>query len=254
MRKTWCLVVTFMLAAAAVAAAPPGFTADELVQKNIAALGGREKLAAIHSLKFTGTTSFGGGDFILHMPCVTYQKRPGLLREERTMQGLTAITAYDGTDAWSLQPFGGRRDPDRLPPDVVKLLAVAADIDTPLVDYAKKGHRVEYLGTEDVDGTDAHKLKVTLAGGNMHYYYLDPDYFLVIRVVTQTKIRGVEQEQETDFSDYELVDGVYMPLAIESGPKGGPHGYKQEWEKVETNVPIDDSMFAFPAPAKDPAQ
>ena len=39
-----------------------------------------------------------------------------------------------------------------------------ADIDGPLVDWKSKGHKVEYLGTEDMDGTQAHKLKVTAAG------------------------------------------------------------------------------------------
>ena len=62
--------------------------------------------------------------------------------------------------------FGGRKDPQKLSADDIKDLGIEADLEGPLVDYAKKGHKVEYLGTEDVDGTAAHKLRVTYATGN----------------------------------------------------------------------------------------
>ncbi|MFN7974800.1 MAG: hypothetical protein U0166_21025 [Acidobacteriota bacterium] len=224
-------------------------TADELIAKNIEARGGREKLKAIQSMKTTGKVTMGGDDGVLEMAFTSYSKRPGSLRRERTIQGLTAVTAFDGNDGWTLQPFGGRREPEKLPPDVVKSLRDDGDVDGPLVDYKQKGHVVEYLGTEDVDGTLAHKLKLTLKSGNIEYVYLDPDYFLEIRVVSIEKVRGVEEEGETDFGNYELVDGVYMPFSVESGARGGPKGYKVTVEKVEVNVPVDDAMFHFPAPA-----
>jgi len=182
------------------------------------------------------------------MDFAVLQKRGGFLRRERSMQGLTAITAFDGESGWTLQPFGGRREPQKLPPDVVKGLRVDADIDGPLMDYKEKGHAVEYLGTEDVDGTEAHKLKVTLKDGDVQYIYFDPDYFLPIRLVSQETVRGVEEETETDFGNYERVNGVYMPFSIESGPRGGPKGSKITLQKVEANVAIDDSLFRFPQP------
>jgi outer membrane lipoprotein-sorting protein len=116
-----------------------------------------------------------------------------------------------------------------------------------LVDWQAKGHKVEYQGTEDVDGTEAHKLKVTLKNGNVQTMYFDPDYFLEIRTISQTTVRGVKQEQETDVGNYELVDGVYMPFSVESGPKGGPKSQKVQIEKIETGVAIDPAQFAFPA-------
>lgn len=224
-------------------------TADELIAKNIEARGGRAKLEAIRSLRLTGKATFGGGDFIMEQEWTGLQKRPGFLRHERSMQGLTAITAFDGEVGWTLQPFGGRREPQKLPQDSVKSLRVEADLDGPLVDHKAKGHAVEYLGTEDVDGTDAHKLKVTLRDGDVQYIYLDPDYFLEIRVLYQTKVRGVEEEGETDLGNYREVEGVMMPFSIESGEKGGPKGFKLTFEKVEVNVAIDDSLFRFPEPA-----
>ena len=41
----------------------------------------------------------------------------------------------------------------------------------PLVDYRRKGHKVELLGKEKVEGVDAYKLKLTLKGGEVKYIY-----------------------------------------------------------------------------------
>lgn len=251
MRHLPCLTAIVLFTAALAAR---GMTADELIAKNIEARGGREKLRAIQSLKAIGKVTMGGGDGVMEMAFTDMTKRPGLMRRERSMQGLTAITAYDGQVGWSLQPFGGRREPQRLPPDIVKSLAVEADIDGPLVDAKEKGNKVAYLGTEDVDGTDAHKLKVTLRNGDVQYVYLDPDYFLEIRIDSQEMVRGVEEESETDFGNYEKVNGVFIAFSIEMGGKGGPKGYKITIEKVEANASIDDALFHFPAPVAPPAK
>src|SRR5438093_257134 len=135
------------LSAGAAGTAGAAMTADELIAKNVEARGGRAKLKEIKSLKATGKATFGGGDSVRELALTILQKRPGFLRRERSMQGLTAITAFDGEVGWSLWPFGGRREPEKLPPDIVKTLRVDADIDGPLVDYKEKGHSVEYLGT-----------------------------------------------------------------------------------------------------------
>jgi len=170
-----------------------------------------------------------------------------MMRMEVTLQGMTAVTAWDGSVGWQVQPFQGRIDPERMAADDVKGPQLAADIDGPLVDAKGKGNTVESMGTEDVDGTDAYKLKVTLKNGGVRYVYLDPDYFLEIRTLDQTTIRGVLTEQETDLGNYELVNGVYLPFSMEIGAKGGPKGQKITIDKVEANVEINDAVFHFPA-------
>ena len=223
------------------------WTADELITKNIAARGGIEKIRAIQSIRTSGTMRFGGGNFSLDLAFVQMAKRPGMYRTEVSVQGLTAISAYDGSIGWQIQPFQGRIDPEKMAADDAKPLKRSADLDGPLVDYKAKGSTVEYLGTEDVDGTDAHKLKVTFDDGDVRYVYLDPDYFLEIRFIDQTKIRGVQIEQETDLGAYEEVNGVFFPFSTETGPKGQPKGQKITMEKAEANVPLEDSLFHFPA-------
>jgi hypothetical protein len=234
----------------ALASNASALTVDELVSKNIEARGGIDAIRAIQSIKASGRMNFSGGDFSVDLGFVAMNERDAKVRSEATIQGLTQITAYDGKEAWTINPFQGRRDPERMSAEDAKSLEVQADIDGPLVDWRQKGHQVEYLGTEDMDGTEAHKLKVTLKNGDIQYRYLDPDYFLEILVVNQTRRRGVESEFETEMGNYEKVGGVYMPFAMESGPKGGRRGQKITIEKAEVNVDIDDSQFAFPQAAK----
>lgn len=184
-------------------------TADDLIAKNIEARGGLAKIKAIQSLRIEGTRiRSGGGNEMVY---VEIRKRPGAMRTETTQQGLTMIRALDGKEGWAVQPFRGRKEPEKLSADAVKEMAYDADLEGPLVDYRAKGYQVEYLGTEDVDGTEAHKLKLTRPAGDLDFIYLDPDYFLEIRRLSQHRVRGTEIETETDCGAYQQVNGVYFP-------------------------------------------
>jgi hypothetical protein len=126
-----------------------------------------------------------------------------------------------------------------------------AEIGGPLENWKADGKTITYLGTEDVEGTEAHKLKVVRKNGDVSYVYLDPDYFLEIRIVDQRMEQGARVEVETDLGDYEKVNGVYFPFSIESGSKGSNDKQKTIIEKGEANIPVDESIFAFPTkPAK----
>ena len=130
--------------------------------------------------------------------------------------------------------------------DDTKSLMEDAEIDGPLVDWKTKGSTVEYLGTEDVDGTLAHKLKVVRKNGDVTFVYLDPDAFLEIRRTTQRVEQGAQVEVETDVGDYEKIAGVFLPFSIESGRKGDPDKQKIVIDKAEPNISVDDATFKFP--------
>ena len=115
-----------------------------------------------------------------------------------------------------------------------------------MVDWKAKGSTVEYLGREDVDGTDAHKLKVVRKNGDVSFVYLDPDHFLEIRVVTGRIRHGAYEEVETDLGDYEKAGGVFVPTSIEAGHKGASDKQRIIIDKLEANVPVDDAIFHFP--------
>ncbi len=222
-------------------------TVDEILAKNVAARGGESRLKAIRTLCITGKTIFSFGDSQIEAGWGQVQKRPGMLRSEVTLQGLTAVDTYDGKEGWTLQPFGGRRDAQKHSADESRQLAEQADIEGPLVDWKEKGHTVEFLGTEDVDGTPALKLRVNLKGGNTEYVYLDPDSALEIRTETVTRVRGTETITDTDLGSYEQVEGVWFPFSLEQTQKGGGGGSQRyDVERAEANVELDDSIFAFP--------
>ena len=240
----------YRIAAALMMMAAPGafaYTAAELAAKNVEARGGIEKLNAIQSLRVSGKLLRNGGTVELGYGMLV--ERPSAIRYEVQLQGLTKVQAYDGSQAWQINPFQGRKDPEKLSADAAKALGEdAADFTGTLVGYQSKDYKLDYLGTEDVDGTEAHKLRVTRPNGDVAYVYLDPDHFLEIRVVNRRIEHGVPNETITDYGDYEQVSGVYLPFAQESYQKGSSNRQKVQIEKAQANVTADKSLFEFPAP------
>ena len=232
------------------AAAATAQTAEELVAKNLQAKGGVEKIKAIRSLRMTGRMDQGG----FKLDVGEEAKLPDMLRQTFTFQGMTGIEAYDGSVAWRISPFEGRKDPEMMGEDDSRVLIEDADFYGPLVDYQAKGNKIEYLGHDTVDGDDALRLKVTLKNGDIIYYLLDPDTFLEIRTERQTFIRGSIRESVQELGSYKQVDGVYFPFSVDSGPKSNPNARARvTFAKIEANVDIPDSDFKMPAAPATPS-
>ncbi len=235
-----------MIALAVLAPCLLAQSVDEIIAKNLQARGGADKLKSVKSIKSTATMSMGPG---IEAPGTLIQKRPALARLEFTVQGLTAVQAYDGKNGWQIMPFMGKKDPELMSADEAKEIEENADLDGPLVDYKSKGHQVELQGKEKIEGTDAYKLKVTLKNGDVQTIYIDSDSFLDIKEVTKRTVRGTEQEIESAIGDYKPVEGIMFPFAVESGIKGTDQKQKLTITKVELNVPADDSLFKMPVAA-----
>jgi hypothetical protein len=217
---------------------------DELLQKNLEARGGADKVAAIHTLKSEGKLLFGGQ---IELALTQYQKAPDSVRTEASVQGLTAVQAWDGKEGWQISPFQGRKDPEKMSADDAKALADDAPIAGALIGARERGAKIDYLGTEDVDGTEAHKLKVTLKNGDVDYVFLDPDHVLEIRTIAQRSVRGTLVESVTDYGDYEEVGGVYFPFATTTQNKADGSRMQTTIDHAQANVALDDALFAFPA-------
>jgi outer membrane lipoprotein-sorting protein len=224
-------------------AVPAAQTADEVIAKHIEALGGMEKIKAVKTIRMTGKMTLGPG---IEAPVVLELKRPNLLRMDITVQGMVGSQAYDGTTGWTLMPFQGSKVPQQMAADELKMTQEQADLDGPLVDYAAKGNTIELLGKETIEGSDAHKLKVTLKNGVVRTIYIDAEHFLQIKDESKRTIRGTEVDTDTILGDYKDVDGMMFPHAIDSGQKGSPQRQKLMVEKIELNVPIDDARFKMP--------
>jgi outer membrane lipoprotein-sorting protein len=218
-------------------------TVDEVIAKNIQARGGLEKLKSVRTLRTT--VKFSDGSFRAEFR--QENKRPGKVREEFIVQGMAQIQAYDGKTGWQISPFNGRKDPDLMSQDDMKSLIVDGDIDGPLVEYKDKGHKAELVGHDSMEGTDCYKIKLSMKNGDVRYYYLDTDSFLELKEEIQTTIRGALQESELYFGDYEQVNGIYYPFAVEQAQKGSSSRAQFSVEKIEQNLDLDDTLFTMPA-------
>jgi hypothetical protein len=248
-----CTMVAIAVAASAIATSAQ--TADELIAKNLEAKGGLAQIKAIKTLRSTGKLEVQG----FQIAAESEQKPEFLIRQSVTLQGMTQVQAYDGAEGWQINPFQGRREPERMGEDDTRDMVESSDFYGPLVDYKEKGSKVEYIGHDTVDGDDALLLKVTLKNGDVINYYLDPDTYIEIRTLRQMLVRGSVRETFTNLGSYKKVNGVYFPFSIESGsPRNPGSTQKITLTKIEANVPIPDSDFKMPpgppAGAAPPAQ
>ena len=225
----------------ALAAAPP-MTLEQLLQKNYAARGGLEALRAVKSVRMKQHNEGGYGYF----ETLTTTVRGLKSRSDTTSQGMTQSSAVDGFSGWQTNAFEGRKDAIAMSPDDLTAALDDADLDGPLVDWKQKGHVVELLGEEDVDGSPAWKVKVTRKSGTVEFWFLDADTFIEIKVLTQRRVRGALVEYETEFGNYAKVEGVYFPFSYESRRRRSQWTNRSTVDQVEVNVKVDDAFFARP--------
>jgi len=228
-------LAALVLASAGAASAQ---TADELIQKNIAARGGLERMKAITSMRATRIV----GTPFFNVKVVMIRQRPGLLRVEQTPPGRpTTARIVTAEGAWDETPEGWKARPADAAAEARDL---DADFDGFLVDYQQKGHRAEYLGVEKVGGKPAHHLKLTLESGVERHVYLDPDTFLerrhtgLFRLPTNETVPFI-----LDFSDWRDVAGVKFPFAMDEDREAMGQTYAIYVERIDVNVPVDASLF-----------
>ena len=207
-------------------------TVDELIKKSLDARGGIQKVKAIKSARLTAKIIQQG----LEIPLVIQQKRPRFVRVDVTFQGKSQTMAYDGESGWKTDPFQGSPDPEKIAGDDLKEAEEQSDIDGAMVDYKEKGHKVELVGKEEMEGTPVYNLKLTLKNGDVRNIYLDAENYLELKVNLKRKTPGGEIEVDQYVGNYKPVNGLLFTI-----------------EKIELDVPIDDAVFKMPSkPAEKP--
>jgi hypothetical protein len=229
-----------------------GQTADEILEKNLKAMGGKEKIKALQSMRITGTMKMGSMD----APVTITKMRPSNSRMDFTIQGMTGTQAFDGTTGWSLMPFGGNKDPQKMAEVELKDMRADADFDGPTFDYKAKGNKVEFAGKEDVEGTPAYKLHVTTKDGKESNDYFDAENYLMIRSDGIRNIQGQDLEVVITYGDYKTVEGITIAYSMESRVKGKESMGAQSLNitKIDLNPKIDKAIFAMPAAAAKPEE
>src|SRR5256885_11170583 len=228
MRNLLFIVGTFVVAASA--GAQTTLTADDIIARYIKTVGGADKIQSITTLRRIGKyTGEGGFEAIV----VQESTRPNKVREEFSIQGMTGINAYDGSNGWKIDPFGGKKDAEALSEEEMRGIGEDSDFDEPLINYKAKGNKVELVGMDQIEGTDVYKLNLTLKSGDTRYYYMDTDSYVPIKYETKRIIRGTPQESETTLADYKQVGGWFLPFSIESKQKGSSGSQKISLDKIE---------------------
>ncbi len=217
---------------------------DEIVNSNLAARGGMERIRALQSIRATGMATASDGRVA---QVVQEIKRPGFYRLEFSSQGTKAVFAHDGETGWQVAPLQGIMEPQAIVPDTDSEAGIdERDIEGPLVGWREKGHTVELVGRETLAGGEAFKLEVTLADGGTRYDYVDVASRQVVRSDKSETIRGRAVQLEETYSDFREVDGLVFPHHIETHVTDRPEIITINVETVELDPELDDTRFLMP--------
>jgi hypothetical protein len=244
MRTLPLLLLALPGALAAQSPAPPQpLPLDTVLARYTAALGPAQALQTRRTtMRVSGLAPF-------EIPVVIEAMRPNRIRKEVTIQGGAQITAYDGADAWRIDPFvpGGRRPMDVPTAELADLLD-EADFDGVLFDAAAKGHRTRYAapGVITIDGrrVPVHTVTLTRRDGRSSVIHLDARSFLEVQRVDTRPGASRSIEITITPSDYRTVQGIAIPHAIEIAPQGLPTPIRVVIDHVELDVPLDTKRFS----------
>ena len=238
LRKKICWISCLIICCSHFAAAQ---SVDELIQKNIEARGGSDRLKAVETFQLYGKQVRDNVEYVGTMK----KKRPNLIRIDSHIQGQQIVQAFDGKTAWEIDPSDEIYTPQPMQNIDGLLVKLEADIDGHLFGYKGKGHTSEYMGKENLEGTDVHKIKLTLKSCVVLYFYLDAEYFIELKMTAV--IPQPENEIMIDFyySDFKEVNGIMYAHASEARI-GNYTIYQMAIDKIEINIPIDDAIFMIP--------
>ena len=208
-------------------------TADEIISKHLEARGGADKLRALQSMIMEGSMNQGGTDVLMKY----YFQQNKAIKVEFTAAGQSGYNIVTSTEGWLFNPFMGHSAAVAMTAEELKDAQSQLDIQGPLLDYKAKGHKVEYLGKESVQGEEFYKIKLTRVSGKMVTYSINKDY-LVAKFVTTALVQGSEQELTQEYSDYRKTPEGYMVAFKRTSSNN-----EISFDKVEINPKIDDAVF-----------
>ena len=244
-----CVLAACVIAPAAFAqVAPPAPSVEEIVQKNLAARGGREAWQRLQTMAWTGYVDSVATPS-RKLPFLLEQKRPNKTRFELITDGQRSIRLYDGHAGWKLRvnPANGR--PELLPynDDELRYARGAQVIDGPLMDCVAKGGVVTLAGRGMAEGRTAYVLEVRLPSGDIHRLWIDAETFLELRQERPVRSGAGQPGTVTVlFGDYREFEGVMIPTTIETGGGASGSSNKLVIERVALNPELDDGAFARP--------
>lgn len=214
---------------------------DEIVAGYLDNTGGADAWRAITSQRSAVRMSMGPMEFT----ATVTSAMPDRQHIDVDVQGQRLVQAYDGEQAWQINPFAGGTKAQPMSDEEAEQFT-RQEFQSPFLDMADKGHSAEVLGTKEVEGTQTYEVKLTKADGDTEFYYFDAEYLVPIMQamdIAGGPMKG--QRAETYLSDYQEVDGLMMPHFIET-KIGGNSLQKMTITSIENNVAVDDALFRMP--------
>jgi hypothetical protein len=217
---------------------------EEIIDSNIAARGGYDRIRGIDSIRATGTATASGG----RVARVVYEiKRGGLFRLEFSSQGLTSVFAHDDVGAWEVDPLDGQFEPRRVTPGIDSPMGIGErDIESHFVDWKEKRHHVELLGRERLAGGEAFRIKTTLKDGTIRHDYIDVNSRQIVRSDIPRRLGGRDTVVVDTFSDFRETGGLVFPHLVETRVEGRPDVITIVVDGFELNPELDDARFQYP--------
>lgn len=236
MKKTLITVIAIVFAMANVSQAQ---SLSEVLDKHFKAAG-QEKLLAVQSFYIKAKVSQMG----MEMPMEMKIKKPDMFIVSIEMQGQKMIQAFDGQKGWMVAPWVSA-DPQELSGDQLAQAKSQADMEGELYNYEKKGSTAELMGKVNVDGKEMFRIKLTDKNGNLKDYFIDANTYMVSKVKSKVSAQGQTVDVEQIMSENKTIDGITMPMKIESKSPMGTALILME--EVKFNEKFDDAIFKQPA-------
>lgn len=208
-------------------------TVDDVIEKYVTAMGGKEKMMTLTTVKMTGSFNVQGTDVSI----VSTRKHMAGMRLDISVMGTENYQVMTATKGMIFMPIQGQTAPEEMPEDVFKTGQNQLDLQGAFLNYKEKGTAIEMTGKETVDGTECYKLKVTFKNGNKTDYFIDTKSNRIFKTSTKIMANGEEMDAFTTFSNYKQVDGFWFAFTNVSA-RG-----ETNYEKIEVNIPVDDAIF-----------
>lgn len=205
-------------------------TADEVVNKYVEALGGKEKLASLKTLVREGSLNTNGLDIPLTL---TAEQDKGF-KMELDVMGTVGYVIVTPKEGWKFMPFQGATTVEKMPEDEVTEGQDDLDIQGELFNYAAKGSKVELLSKENLEGIDIYKLQLTLKNGQEKTMYIDvaTNYLLRTEVIENGDIEFVIYKNYKKTTDGYI---IAHKLIRQEG--------SITFSKISTNTKLADDIF-----------
>jgi hypothetical protein len=215
-------------------------SADDIVKKHIDAIGGKDNWAKLKSLKQEMSMKANGAEIKVTISQVNKKA----MRQDIQVMGMEGYSILTEKEGWTYMPFEGQTKPEPMTADDVKKAQDGLSIQNDFVTYKEMGKKLEYLGKDDVDGTECFKLKMTDKDGIESTYFIDPSNYYVIKETTKMTVNGKEMENSTTYGNYKKTDlGIVYPYSV-----GGPWG-ETEVTSLTINPTFDEALFKPSTPA-----